>query len=94
MTSANKKKDSERLSVMVPRDCKDDIEYIIAQTGIKSNGELFRLLLARYKHDFCNSYNQFFTPSNIPVNNQVTTSEQSHTVTSSEPKPLTSAMSF
>ncbi|MEA5574057.1 hypothetical protein [Calothrix sp. UHCC 0171] len=92
MASTNSKK-IERLSVMVPRDCKSDIDYIMSATGIKSNGELFKLMLTRYREDFILAYNQFFTPTTsqeqpadtptpLPSNNQPAS------------KPLTSAMDF
>ncbi len=83
----------DRLSVMVPRDCKGDIDYIMSQTGIKSNGELFKLLLTRYKDDFVSAYNQFFLPSAT-----VQPQPPIEIVASSPPtetnKPLTSAISF
>ncbi|MGB3755694.1 MAG: hypothetical protein WBA07_04885 [Rivularia sp. (in: cyanobacteria)] len=85
-----------RLSVMVPRDCKDDIEYILTQTGIKSNGELFKLMLARYREDFIEAYNQFFTPANIQKTSQPKPETVKAEIESKpkESKPITSAMSF
>lgn len=59
------KKELKRSSVMVPSSCKDDIEYIITRTGIKSQGELIKLLLARYRDDFVNAYIQFFNPNSV-----------------------------
>jgi hypothetical protein len=93
MASTNNKKEPERLSVMVPKDCKSDIDYIIASTGIKSNGELFRLMLSRYKDDFVVAYNQFFAPTNVTPQ-QTIEADASIPVPVTEPKPLTNAMSF
>jgi hypothetical protein len=63
------KKELKRSSVMVPNSCKDDIEYIITRTGIKSQGELIKLLLARYRDDFVNAYIQFFNPKSVETLN-------------------------
>lgn len=98
MANTNRKKESHRLSVMLPRECKQDIEYIIAQTGIKSNGELFRLMLTRYREDFINAYLQFFNPrsaaeyhAGIEINSQT---EDKLISSEGIDQPITGAMSF
>ncbi|BAZ41440.1 hypothetical protein NIES4101_74060 [Calothrix sp. NIES-4101] len=84
----------ERLSVMIPRDCKSDIDYIMSATGIKSNGELFKLMLARYREDFILAYNQFFTPATTLEQTVEVIPTANQTKSTSAPKPLTSAMDF
>lgn len=62
-----KHKTDGRLSVMIPRELKDEMEQALEVTRLRSKGELVRLMWQRYKSDILALY----CIVNTPVSTQV-----------------------